>query len=185
MREENRNLLLAIVLSVAVLLGWNYFFAVPQAEKQRQTQQTDPADATVRRQGTQPASPSQARRPRHARAGDCAGCRSRGRNARDCACAVAARRHRHALDQGIDQPARAAASTTSRLKNYRETVDPTSPNIVLFSPSGSPHPYYAEFGWVGGQPGSLPGPDTVWTRRQPSCLPRAARSPSPRTTARD
>ncbi|HST95400.1 MAG TPA: membrane protein insertase YidC, partial [Microvirga sp.] len=49
MREENRNLIVAIVLSVAVLIGWQYFFAVPQAERQRsaaqqqQTTQVNPA----------------------------------------------------------------------------------------------------------------------------------------------
>ena len=52
------------------------------------------------------------------------------------------------------------------LAQYRETVDPTSPAIVLLSPSGSPHPFYAEFGWVAA-PGAtvkVPGPDTVWRR---------------------
>ena len=33
------------------------------------------------------------------------------------------------------------------LAQYHETVDPTSPAIVLLSPSGSPQPFYAEFGW--------------------------------------
>jgi YidC/Oxa1 family membrane protein insertase len=43
-------------------------------------------------------------------------------------------------------------------------VAPDSPNVVLFSPSGAPAPYYAEYGWVGGagstQP--LPGSDSLW-----------------------
>ena len=34
------------------------------------------------------------------------------------------------------------------LIKYRETVDPKSPPIVLLAPSGSPHPFYSEFGWV-------------------------------------
>ncbi len=33
------------------------------------------------------------------------------------------------------------------LKNYRETVDPKSPNVVLFSPLASPNAYFAEYGW--------------------------------------
>ena len=36
------------------------------------------------------------------------------------------------------------------LKAYRETMDPTSPNIVLLSPSGAPAPYYAETGFLVG-----------------------------------
>ena len=34
------------------------------------------------------------------------------------------------------------------LTQYRETVDPNSPPIVLLAPSGSPHPFYGEFGWL-------------------------------------
>src|SRR5690606_8810548 len=50
------------------------------------------------------------------------------------------------------------------LIKYRETVDPKSPAIVLFSPSSAPHPYYAEFGWVGasGATAKLPDANTVW-----------------------
>jgi YidC/Oxa1 family membrane protein insertase len=51
------------------------------------------------------------------------------------------------------------------LKGYRETTDPGSPNIVLLSPSGSPEPYYAEWGFVPapGQIVELPKSDSVWT----------------------
>ena len=50
------------------------------------------------------------------------------------------------------------------LTQYREDVDPNSPPIVLFSPSGAPDAYYAEFGWVpaAGTTAAMPGPDTVW-----------------------
>src|SRR5262249_54462841 len=42
----------------------------------------------------------------------------------------------------------------------------------LFSPSGSPEPYYAEFGWVGA-PGAnvkAPGPDTAWRQEGSGAL---------------
>jgi YidC/Oxa1 family membrane protein insertase len=50
------------------------------------------------------------------------------------------------------------------LKKYHETVDPSSPNVVLLSPTGSPHPYYVEHGWVTetGKDVTVPSPDTVW-----------------------
>jgi YidC/Oxa1 family membrane protein insertase len=53
------------------------------------------------------------------------------------------------------------------LTKYRETVDPHSPAIVLLAPSGSPHPFYAEFGWVGaaGTTAKVPGPDTMWRQQ--------------------
>ena len=36
-----------------------------------------------------------------------------------------------------------------RLKKYRETIDPKSPEIVLLAPKSTEYPYYAEFGWIG------------------------------------
>ena len=46
MKEDNRNLLLAIVMSVVVLLGWQFFYGVPQMEKQKQiAQQTQQAQS--------------------------------------------------------------------------------------------------------------------------------------------
>ncbi|WP_111360309.1 membrane protein insertase YidC, partial [Rhodoplanes elegans] len=58
------------------------------------------------------------------------------------------------------------------LVRFRETVDPKSPAIVLLSPSGTPHPFYAEFGWVGGAGTGvkLPGPDTVWSQEGAGAL---------------
>ncbi len=50
------------------------------------------------------------------------------------------------------------------LAHYRETVDPNSPEIVLLSPPGAPHPYFAEFGWVAGDAARpMPGAETMWT----------------------
>jgi len=59
-----------------------------------------------------------------------------------------------------------------QLKNYRQTVDPTSPEIVLLSPRGSENPYYAEFGWTAPASANvkLPGGDTVWTQDTPGML---------------
>ncbi|HEY7689382.1 MAG TPA: membrane protein insertase YidC, partial [Dongiaceae bacterium] len=47
------------------------------------------------------------------------------------------------------------------LADYRETVDPNSPNIVLLSPAAAANAYFAEFGWVG-QGTTLPHDTTVW-----------------------
>src|SRR4249920_2006166 len=39
MMTDNRNTILAVILSGLVLLGWQYFFNIPQMEKQRAAQQ--------------------------------------------------------------------------------------------------------------------------------------------------
>jgi len=49
------------------------------------------------------------------------------------------------------------------LKNYRQTVDPSSPYEELFRPQGMEHAYFAQFGWTGPNvAGGVPGPNTVW-----------------------
>jgi YidC/Oxa1 family membrane protein insertase len=162
MREENKNLIVAIVLSVAVLIGWQYFFAAPGAEKQRlATQQTTQVNPNA---PNPPPSPSQAGGPSAPVPGTVPSAPTAPVvESREAALARSPR-------VAIDTPA-IAGSINLRggrvddvaLKHYRETVDPKSPIIVLFSPSGSQNPYYADFGWVGAQAGSLPGADTIWT----------------------
>jgi len=44
-------------------------------------------------------------------------------------------------------------------KTYRETIRRDSPAVRLFSPSGSPRAYFAQFGWIGS---GAPSPDTLW-----------------------
>jgi len=59
------------------------------------------------------------------------------------------------------------------LNEYRETLDPNSENVRLLSPYGESKPYYALFGWV--PAGSLtfddvPGPGTEWTAAADAAL---------------
>jgi YidC/Oxa1 family membrane protein insertase len=149
--EDSRNLILAIVLSVAVLIGWNYFYGAPQMQKDRQAQ--------TQTNGAAPAGPSNAAAPLSA------------------APAVAPLQTR---PQALAASKRVAIDTKSlggsidltggliddlTLKAYRETIDPGSPNITLFSPQGGPDPYWAETGFVAeaGTNAKLPTRDTVWT----------------------
>src|SRR5436190_13172160 len=37
--NDHKNTILAVILSGMVLIGWQYFFVVPQMEKQKQAQQ--------------------------------------------------------------------------------------------------------------------------------------------------
>ncbi len=48
------------------------------------------------------------------------------------------------------------------LANYRETLDPESNEIILLIPIGDPKAYYAEFGWVSADDQKMPGPETLW-----------------------
>ncbi|MFN4284321.1 MAG: membrane protein insertase YidC, partial [Alphaproteobacteria bacterium] len=58
------------------------------------------------------------------------------------------------------------------LVDYRATVDPTSPQIVLFAPAGAQHPYFAEFGWLPQDRAvPVPGPDTQWQSESKTLTP--------------
>jgi len=50
------------------------------------------------------------------------------------------------------------------LKDYREELPGDSPNIDVFSPHNSEHPYFAEMGWTqdAGSKMALPDSNTVW-----------------------
>jgi YidC/Oxa1 family membrane protein insertase len=163
MSEDSRNLYLAIALSILVIIGWNYFYAAPQMERQRQTQ------AQMKEPGTapQPGSPA-ALPPSSPNSPPQGGVTSEGPGAivmREAAIKADPRvpLDSQALFGSIDL--KGARIDDVSLKAYRETPNPHSPNIVLLSPSGSPAPYFAELGFVNkpGQDLSLPTPQTVWS----------------------
>ena len=56
------------------------------------------------------------------------------------------------------------------LPTYRETIKKDSPPIRLLSPAGTKDAYFAGFGWSG-EGLILPGPDTVWTASAPLLAP--------------
>src|SRR5262245_48273669 len=148
--NDQKNTILAIVLSAMVLIAWQFFFGIPALDKQRQaqqqqaqqqqTQQTAPAGQTPQPQTAPGAGPQVPGQPAPA-AGP--------QLSRDAVIAASPR-------AAIDTP-RLKGSIALKggrvddlsLSQYRVTVDPNSPAVVLLSPSGTPHPFYAEFGWVG------------------------------------
>jgi YidC/Oxa1 family membrane protein insertase len=162
--DDQKNLLLALVLAGIVLIGWQYFFANPQLERQRQIaqQQQQQQQSQQLPPNAQPGSTPQTAPGATPQAPGLPG--AAPTVTREAALAASPRIR-------IDTPrlSGSLALTGGRIDDlalvqYRETVDPNSPPIVLLSPSGSPQPFYAEFGWTGavGTTAKLPGPDTLW-----------------------
>ena len=56
------------------------------------------------------------------------------------------------------------------LTQHRETIKKNSPPVRLLAPGGTEHAYFASFGWSGDGV-ALPGPDTVWTADGTSLTP--------------
>ena len=165
MGNDKTNMIVAIALSLAVLLGWNYFIAAPRVEQQRQAALQSKAATTP--DGVPSPSPKEGG-PSAPVPGTVPGApgAAGGTGAIESREAVIARSPRVT----IDTPALAGSIALKGgriddvlLKNYHETVSDESPRIVLLSPMGTANPYYGEFGWVGQNAGPLPGSDTVWT----------------------
>ncbi|MGO4707171.1 membrane protein insertase YidC [Microvirga sp. 2MCAF38] len=171
MRQDNKNLIIAIAMSVLILLGWQYFYATPQAEKQRQAQLAQQQQQQTT-QAQQSAPSATAPVPNVSGVAPSTMPAVPVVESREAALARSPRVKiaTPAISGSISL--RGARIDDVSLNHYRETVDPTSPNIVLFSPSGSPHAYYAEFGWVGAAAGAAPGPDTLWTADKTTLTPQ-------------
>src|SRR6266566_1054762 len=158
--NDQKNMILAIVLSALVLLAWQYFVGLPQMEKQRQIAQ--------QQQGQQPQGAPESRPPAPGGTPQLPGPPSAAPQAQLSREDALAKSKRIAID--TPRLSGSIALTGARIDDlsliqYRETVDPRSPAIVLLTPSGSPHPYYAEFGWLKSTGDTrVPGSDTVWTQ---------------------
>src|SRR5580658_3647760 len=174
---EHKNTILAIVLSLIVVVGWQYFIGYPQMEKQRHDallKQQQQEQTQVQPGTAQPANPAMPAPVAGAPAIPGAGATSAQGLVNSRESLIAASPHialsTPRLNGSIDL--KGARIDNLSLEQYRETVDPGSPPIVLFSPSGSPEAYYAEFGWVpaSGTTQKVPGPDTVWTQEGSGAL---------------
>jgi YidC/Oxa1 family membrane protein insertase len=166
MKPDNRNYYLAIGLSVLVVFVWNYFYAEPRMARMRQ-EQAQTQSVTNIKKGAEPGAvgstptPSVNAPPQ----GGVGPQTALATKSRDAALADSPR-------VAIDTPKlkgsialKGARIDDIVLKDYRETPDPTSPNIVLLSPADAPTPYYAEDGYVA-SPGAkvaLPNANTLWT----------------------
>jgi YidC/Oxa1 family membrane protein insertase len=148
---EQRNLIIAIAVSVAILIGSQVVTAVffPPKPAPVATQTTLSGTGTTADGSAAPSAPAAASEQPLADRGQVIAATSR----------IAI--HSPRLTGSIDL--KGGRLDDLVLNDYRETVDPTSPNIILLSPVGAANAYYADFGWVPQEPGVvLPGPDTVW-----------------------
>ena len=152
--NTSRNMILAIVLAVIVIYGFDMIFPAPKPEpslnSKAETSVPVPASSDIAKPATiKPAAPDTLQaKP-------------------------------FSLSEALAQDERIIISTPAikgslRLKGariddivltkYRETQEEDSPNIILFAPAGTLSPRYAEFGWLANKNGiELPSSSTPWT----------------------
>lgn len=159
---DQRNLILAIVISAAIYISFYFLYEKPRLE-QLQAQQQAAQEAQQAQQQQQPQQPAPAL--------DAPGSTSiPGTTETAPPSALVdretalARSPRIAIDS--EQLKGSIALKGGRiddivLAKYREKVEPGSPNIVLLSPKGAADAYFAELGWAG-KDTDLPRDDTLW-----------------------
>jgi len=151
---ENRNFVLAILLSALVLFGWTYmgdkFFPQPKAP---------PAAASQQQAGTPAAAPG----------------------APAVAAAAKPRAVESVLiESGRVQVETPKVKGSINLKGARfddlilprhtVTLDKKSPPVRILSPAGTEHSQFAGFGWTGSG-AAFPNADTVWQASAPKLTP--------------
>ena len=149
---DQRNLIIAIAISIVILIGFQYFGErfYPASVPTQPTKTAPIANAPTAAPGA-PAVPSTS------------------------AAAAKTMSRAQALAEAprvtIDTPRitgsinlLGARFDDLTLRTYHETIDPKSPEVVLLAPDGTEHPYFVQSGWIATNPEvKVPGPDTRWT----------------------
>jgi YidC/Oxa1 family membrane protein insertase len=159
--NENRNVILALVISFAILFGWQLLVPTKHTPAPP-PQQAEQHHATPQAGGPAGAVPNIA------------------------AATTTVKGRAEALAETPRVQIRTPAVTGSislvgariddlTLLNYNETANPNSPKIELLSPDGTEHPYYVDFGWSQPKeatPEKLPDEHTRWTASADELTPQ-------------
>ena len=174
--SDQQNTVLAIVLSILVIIAFEFLYFGPQ----REAQEAYNAQQEAVRQEAATQAATQARdAPATLSAGDAPGLSGEASGLTGEAPSLP---DGGAAKPGSSREASLAATARIEVKSprllgsisveggriddivladYRETIDPQSPRIVLLSPQGSKNAYFAEFGWIG-ETGQVPDRNAVW-----------------------
>ncbi|MAF95520.1 MAG: membrane protein insertase YidC [Rhodospirillaceae bacterium] len=179
---DNKNIILAVVLSIIILVGFDMFFAkdrpAPPPGEQPGTEKTAPGTTSAPTSTPTPSqTPGIPAVPSKPGAAIPSVPGAPGAAVPGAPGVPSAGEWRSARKAILEKGSRVRISTPSlhgsinltgggiddlSLVRYRETLDPASPEIVLLIPKGAEKAYYAEFGWVAGDGQPVPGPETPW-----------------------
>jgi YidC/Oxa1 family membrane protein insertase len=149
-KMDNKNFITAIVLSMLIVFGWQFFYVAPQMEAERARQE----EIAKQQPAVQPAP-----------GGAVPGSIAAGQVTRDAALAASSRVKIESPSLTGSISLEGARLDDLHLVKYRETIEPSSPTIVLLSPPRTPNAYFAEQGLIpaAGISAKLPDGKTVWS----------------------
>jgi YidC/Oxa1 family membrane protein insertase len=131
---ENKNVLLAVILSTAILIGWSFYFENPEEAQRKRAEiqgKTETQTSIQKPEAPQPSKASPAKSI------------SRNEALKESDRVLIENKN---LSGSISL--RGALIDDIILKNYRETLDPNSKSIVLLSPKKYEQGYFVESGWA-------------------------------------
>ena len=161
--SDQRNLMLAIALSVAILFGFQFLYEMPRQEA-RQAERAQQQELVQERAAgdgvTVPGADGTLHQvPRPPGAEVVADGRASRAEALQASARIAIETPR--LNGSISLLGGRIDDLT--LKDYHVTPQPGSADVVLLSPPGTERPYYAILGWTALDSSlKLPGPQTLW-----------------------
>ncbi|HEY4162664.1 MAG TPA: membrane protein insertase YidC [Dongiaceae bacterium] len=154
--QNNKNLILFIAISAAIFLGWQFFYIVPHQRQQALQHQQEAAQQATQTPGTA----------------------NQGTSGSAAPASTAPTQVIKTREEALAESPRVSIDTQRLsgsialkggrlddlvLKDYRETVDPNSSQVVLLAPSGTAHAYFSEVGFTTADAGvKVPASDTVW-----------------------
>lgn len=156
MDDQNKNLILAVVLSGIVMLVWSMWFQPPPP----------PVDLTLPPESVQTADGNSVATPPAAAAQNNAATPAIPTNSHSEALETAARVSIDTVELGGSISLLGGRIDDLELKSYRDTLEEDSPLVTLLSPYGKEKPYYALYGWAPAgdlAADAVPGPNTLWT----------------------
>jgi YidC/Oxa1 family membrane protein insertase len=160
MNYDNKNFILAIVLSMLIIFGWQYFIEAPKLKKDPGTQ-TETTTGTGTGTGTT-APTTTATTPGGEVPGTTGGATL---ISRDDALKASPRIKIETPSVSGSINLMGAQIDDLHLLKYRETIDPASPTIAFLSPAGTASALFAEQGFIpgAGTVAKLPDSKSLWT----------------------
>jgi YidC/Oxa1 family membrane protein insertase len=158
--ENQRNLILAIALSVGILLAFQFLF-----EQKRPPTPPAPAPQSQTAEAPRPAEAPTAAAPGATPTPPAAPTREAAIGATPRVRINTPRLHGSIVLVG-------GRFDDLTLARYHETPDPSSPEIVLLEPPNAPHPYLVELGWTAADKAvKVPDGETRWTAQGAELTP--------------
>ena len=177
--SDQRNLIIAIGLSLAILLGFQFFFEAPRQERmQRLAEQQAAEQAKEASQGPDgsliPTAPAQSGAPGAPTTGSIPGApamHAASGATRNAALKRLPRVPVNGARLGGSIALKGGRIDDLTLLDYKTTIDDGSPAVTLFSPQDAPRPYFGQFGWIPIGELKVPDSKTVWQADHPSVQP--------------